>query len=471
MAHKPLGFMQLTIICGFSLYYAWYLIAFFGLFMAVPDGGSFASFHTGQVIFFGGNIMAMIAILALFTKEGNVSSGRKRFLYLASLVPGTALPACFALMEMGIQVPLAVFYLACLLAGTSIAVGFMLWEDLTTHGYLNRGVLAHGIMFCAGGILFLASTTLLTILGSCIVAESLLCASTALLAFIVPRCDISEDKPIVPVQDYFRSTWNIDLVIAVMNAAFGFAFILFYWQDATTLLVAMGVAIIVDLVFAIAFGWGKWLQFAGAVRICSAMVSCAFLLLVCPGDLAHTVSLCIVVLFWFLFRTINGGSCTNLANQHGFSVLYTATRGKLPANVGFTLGLALGVWALQLGIPNLTMLFIPLTMIALFILSALFLLPFDSESATAGYKSLAIVDMYESPELSFRRKCATVSSQYRLSPRESEVIEYLIRGRNAKHVAEKLYISESTAKTHISNIYRKVGVHSQQELLDALDNL
>jgi DNA-binding NarL/FixJ family response regulator len=73
--------------------------------------------------------------------------------------------------------------------------------------------------------------------------------------------------------------------------------------------------------------------------------------------------------------------------------------------------------------------------------------------------------------LSFRRKCATVSSQYRLSPRESEVIEYLIRGRNAKHVAEKLYISESTAKTHISNIYRKVGVHSQQELLDALDNL
>ena len=33
MARSSLGFMQLTIICGFSLFYAWYLIAFFGLFM------------------------------------------------------------------------------------------------------------------------------------------------------------------------------------------------------------------------------------------------------------------------------------------------------------------------------------------------------------------------------------------------------------------------------------------------------
>jgi len=50
------------------------------------------------------------------------------------------------------------------------------------------------------------------------------------------------------------------------------------------------------------------------------------------------------------------------------------------------------------------------------------------------------------------------------------VFSYLDKGRNAKHVAEKLFISESTAKTHISNIYRKLGVHSQQELLDTLDN-
>ena len=55
MARRQLGFMQLTILVSYSLYYAGYLIVFFGLFMHVPTAWGFAPFHTGQALFFLGS--------------------------------------------------------------------------------------------------------------------------------------------------------------------------------------------------------------------------------------------------------------------------------------------------------------------------------------------------------------------------------------------------------------------------------
>ena len=59
--------------------------------------------------------------------------------------------------------------------------------------------------------------------------------------------------------------------------------------------------------------------------------------------------------------------------------------------------------------------------------------------------------------------------KYRLSPREREVLRILLKGRDAKYIMDTFYISQSTAKTHIYNIYRKLDVHSRQELLDLVD--
>ena len=36
-------------------------------------------------------------------------------------------------------------------------------------------------------------------------------------------------------------------------------------------------------------------------------------------------------------------------------------------------------------------------------------------------------------------------------------------------MADELGISLETAKTHATNVYRKLGVHSQQELLDVIE--
>lgn len=64
---------------------------------------------------------------------------------------------------------------------------------------------------------------------------------------------------------------------------------------------------------------------------------------------------------------------------------------------------------------------------------------------------------------------ASIVQDFRLSPRESEVISYLGRGRSVPYIREALVISKSTIETHIKHIYSKTGVHSKQELLDLVE--
>ena len=56
-----------------------------------------------------------------------------------------------------------------------------------------------------------------------------------------------------------------------------------------------------------------------------------------------------------------------------------------------------------------------------------------------------------------------------LTEREAEVLKYLCDGLNYKKVAQQLFISESTVKTHINNVFTKLKVNDRtQAVLYAL---
>jgi DNA-binding NarL/FixJ family response regulator len=52
-----------------------------------------------------------------------------------------------------------------------------------------------------------------------------------------------------------------------------------------------------------------------------------------------------------------------------------------------------------------------------------------------------------------------------LSPRELEVLGLLAEGLGVAAIAKKLYVSESTAKTHISKIYEKLGAANRAQAI------
>jgi DNA-binding NarL/FixJ family response regulator len=63
------------------------------------------------------------------------------------------------------------------------------------------------------------------------------------------------------------------------------------------------------------------------------------------------------------------------------------------------------------------------------------------------------------------------SKDYKLSDREIQIIKLIITGDSSSVIAEALFISEETVKTHRKNIFKKLKIHHVTELMTfALNN-
>jgi DNA-binding CsgD family transcriptional regulator len=65
---------------------------------------------------------------------------------------------------------------------------------------------------------------------------------------------------------------------------------------------------------------------------------------------------------------------------------------------------------------------------------------------------------------------SALSERFSLTSREQEVLELWSLGHSSGFIEQKLSISHNTAKTHIANIYRKVGVRSRDQLKALVDS-
>ena len=72
-------------------------------------------------------------------------------------------------------------------------------------------------------------------------------------------------------------------------------------------------------------------------------------------------------------------------------------------------------------------------------------------------------------QASLEERCAILARRCDLTPREREILILLAQNYRAPYIAEHLVVSPSTVKTHMRNLYSKLNVHSQAELLLLLD--
>ena len=86
-----------------------------------------------------------------------------------------------------------------------------------------------------------------------------------------------------------------------------------------------------------------------------------------------------------------------------------------------------------------------------------------SDHAGLSEKKTAILQEASAIESELVRSFGT---DWKLSKREMEVLPLLLQGKTAVYISEQLYIAPGTTKTHIYNIYQKLGIHTKMELLD-----
>ena len=69
------------------------------------------------------------------------------------------------------------------------------------------------------------------------------------------------------------------------------------------------------------------------------------------------------------------------------------------------------------------------------------------------------------------KQVAVAKDAYALSTREAEVMSLLARGHTVSSIAESLFISANTVRTHSKHIYAKMDVHSKFELMECLEQV
>jgi DNA-binding NarL/FixJ family response regulator len=89
---------------------------------------------------------------------------------------------------------------------------------------------------------------------------------------------------------------------------------------------------------------------------------------------------------------------------------------------------------------------------------------FAIETLMMAVRSVAdgLVWMPPTVQTEFARQESTSGKE--LTPRESEIVRYVASGLRNNEVAERLSITESTVKTHLNNIFQKLGLRDRLEL-------
>lgn len=71
----------------------------------------------------------------------------------------------------------------------------------------------------------------------------------------------------------------------------------------------------------------------------------------------------------------------------------------------------------------------------------------------------------KAPEFCLEDRLQRVKEDYDLTDREKELVELIYEGRSNAEIAEALFISESTVKTHIYNIFKKMKIKNRMSVM------
>jgi DNA-binding NarL/FixJ family response regulator len=90
--------------------------------------------------------------------------------------------------------------------------------------------------------------------------------------------------------------------------------------------------------------------------------------------------------------------------------------------------------------------------------------PSDDVVAAARHAAVS-PSSFTAPDLANAMRRQMAPAGPKLSPRESQVLALLAEGFGVGPIARRLFISESTTKTHISKIYEKLGAANRAQAI------
>ncbi len=193
-------------------------------------------------------------------------------------------------------------------------------------------------------------------------------------------------------------------------------------------------------------------------------------------DLPHLVFSGLFIAFAYnAFEMLAFGALVDIVYRRQLSSLFIISLGRLINSFGILLGILLVMALWNSGFdasPLLT--FAGIGILIVVVMGTIVFSERELFSVIGLYLTMNPKDTPQEPSAyssstSLESVYMSISDTYGLSNREREVLPLIAKGRNPEYVSKVLYISVGTAKTHIYNIYRKMSIHTRQEMLDIVD--
>lgn len=447
---------------GIGCYYAWLYLACFSQRLFPQTEGAYDFGTTMELASFAGYLGIIAVAFALYRRWG---APNRRFVVAAAVLTcaGTAAMALVPYL-VGTSTGAAAMHLASF--STGVGSGFLLitWASLFAKGR-DRASLQIAGGFLVSFVVAALGMALPFAAAAALIAALPLASGCAILRVFALAARMDEEKPLViPANLVARwLPWRLSLGLVAMGLGYGMAY-QFAFAERDGWLVASGCLFVNALlgVFIVGYALKTKRNFGFSAMNLAILPLAGFaqVLLLAYHESMVVFAFLIMRVSYVMFDALLWLQLPKVYERMGTVRTFLFARLLLEGSValGIVARFFIGVFALTgekwIFLALLAFLFLALT------------LTFQGESFGTVWN---LVTKSSVRTGKFRRACRLIEQDFRLTPRESEIMGLVLRGRNGTYIEEQLVISKSTFQTHMRNLYHKLDVHSNQELLDVLE--
>ena len=471
-----LSSFEMISIGGFALYFAWMLLVFFWLFCDFPPDAALATrdmvqlgvFASTPVSFFILHMLGRNARFNVFATPVKVTA----------MVCAAVLPVVALVMYQGVRLPLVLVVVANVLVGFGAACINVAWLDVCSRLGIDHESRFTGLSLFGGGLLFVLVAFTPDMMQP-IFALFYIALSVGLLAYVSRHAPGNTERaPLESIEATWRFTKEIEPSFFMFGVVFGITFVFLFNSGRDAVMLGLISSLVGSLAVAILSMADKQFSITVYQRVLVVLTTLACIGVPFFSQTGQIALSCVVVMSWAMLIAISFGymvrKCTIAREAPAFRQL--PLRLMVPM-----LGMAVG-WGMA---AILTWVYgahdasvfttMRLVVAVLLVATVMVFLPSSEHHTADGFSpdgvkvQTTVIAVDKSEKELFEERCAAVAKLYQLSPRETEILGYLAKGRNAAYIQEELVISPHTVKSHIYNIYRKLDIHSQQKLMDFVE--
>lgn len=515
MQEERLSSNSLVATIGFSLYTVWMLFLCFWM-LGFPDSPSGLADSAVERLGAFAGVPIGFALVGILGKNPSFNVFDRRLLIVIAAVCAI-LPSASGALVQACPVPpwtVAICFAASAVAGTFVQV---CWLDVLSRFDLSKLGASIGTSVAAGVVVFLLLASMPWYAQS-VAASVCVLTSVGLVAYTTQIAPGNEERaPLESTQDRWEFTREIEPSLLLFGMVFSLSFFFLLGREQVWLLVGIG-GLAVGALALIAADLSKHVfRITSVQRIVTVITVATCLLMPLESEpLRVALSMVITAACSFLVIANSVFLIRKICTPRSVPVFRAIPKRLLVFAIGFAVGWLVATVVALVPEGDLSVIkYIRLGIAILLVACVMVFLPVErhhedtataeggrrayvsdgpqdravaagsartsaapamDSPATAGPQSTTSFPdppVMVSPGLSesevFDAKCAGIAKLYQLSPREAEILPYLAKGRNNAYLQEKFVISPHTAKSHIYNIYRKLDIHSQQKLMDFVE--